>query len=343
MTKKITNIQLDRALGALLGGAFGDALGMPSQTLTCKEIEEKYGKIADFVDPFEGHPVSHGLKAGVITDDTEQSLLLAKHIIATPNIFDDIGWAKTLLGWEADVKARGLYDLLGPSTKRALDALLDGVPVNETGKFGNTNGAAMRIGPVGIATPINSLENFVDYVQETCVVTHNTSVAIASASAVAAVISTGLDGGTFTQACEIGLEAARVGSTRGYQPDGPSQLAERISLALDIAGNYPAESALLKIQKDIGTSVASEQSIPAAFGVVKIAQGDAWKAGLLSANIGDDTDTIGAIAAGMAGACSGASSLPEDKMAFLKSVNQMNLEEIANGLLKIRQQRRMST
>ena len=68
---------IDRAEGALYGLAIGDALGMPSQTLPHHVIRERYGRIEGFVAPFEGHPISHGLKAAQVTDDTEQSLLLA--------------------------------------------------------------------------------------------------------------------------------------------------------------------------------------------------------------------------------------------------------------------------
>ena len=51
------------------------------------------------------------------------------------------------------MRARGSLDLLGPSTKRALTALLAGADIDQAGRFGVTNGAAMRITPVGIATP----------------------------------------------------------------------------------------------------------------------------------------------------------------------------------------------
>ena len=52
------------------------------------------------------------------------------------------------------MRARGSLSLLGPSTKRALAALLAGTPLDETGRTGTTNGAAMRITPVGVATPL---------------------------------------------------------------------------------------------------------------------------------------------------------------------------------------------
>ncbi|MDA0308082.1 MAG: ADP-ribosylglycohydrolase family protein [Candidatus Puniceispirillales bacterium] len=52
-----SDIQTDKflyehALGALNGLAIGDALGMPSQTLTTQEIKEHYGVITDFVHHF---------------------------------------------------------------------------------------------------------------------------------------------------------------------------------------------------------------------------------------------------------------------------------------------------
>ena len=49
---------------------------------------------------------------------------------------------------------RGSLDLLGPSTKRAVAAVLAGVPPEEAGAAGATNGAAMRIAPVGIAVRV---------------------------------------------------------------------------------------------------------------------------------------------------------------------------------------------
>ncbi len=79
----------DRAMGALMGVALGDALGMPAQTLTRSEIQKHYGTITSFVPPYDDHPVSHGLGTAMVTDDTEQTLLLAQHIIASPDRFDD--------------------------------------------------------------------------------------------------------------------------------------------------------------------------------------------------------------------------------------------------------------
>ena len=87
-------------MAALLGLAIGDALGMPGQTLDRAAIRAAYGRITGFVDPLPDHPVSHGLSAGMVTDDTEQTLLLARRLIADRGGFDTDAWAADLLGWE---------------------------------------------------------------------------------------------------------------------------------------------------------------------------------------------------------------------------------------------------
>lgn len=326
---------VDRALGALWGGALGDALGMPTQTLSREEIISAYGSIDGFVAPFAEHPVSHGLEAGAITDDTEQSLLLARQLVADNGSFDEHRWVDALLEWERDVVARGLRDLLGPSTKRALEDIQRGVPTAEAGRAGDTNGAAMRIAPIGIATPLDPLERFVDRVEETCRVTHNTGAAIASASAVAAAISAGIAGADWQDAVAVAIDAARAGQARGHDTGAPA-IAGRIGQACRMAMDFEPETALEGIVSEIGTDVASWQSVPAAFGLLHIARGDTWQAGLIGARIGGDTDTVAAMASGMAGACAGFGVLPQDRIGFVARVNGLDLMSLARSLLALR-------
>ena len=49
---------------ALIGGALGDALGMPTQLLSPAQISPTYGFVDGFVAPSDDHPVSKGLPAG---------------------------------------------------------------------------------------------------------------------------------------------------------------------------------------------------------------------------------------------------------------------------------------
>ncbi|MBP0616480.1 ADP-ribosylglycohydrolase family protein [Jiella mangrovi] len=331
----VTDPQFDRALGALVGGALGDALGMPTQLLSPSEIRHAYGHVTGFVAPGEDHPVSKGLPAGMITDDTEQTLLLAEQLLASPERFDHRAWVDRLLAWEADVKARGSYDLLGPSTKRAIDLIRAGTPAEEAGREGTTNGAAMRIAPIGIMTRVDPLDRLVSKVAETCAATHATSVAIASASAVAAAISAAIDGAGWNDAAERGIEAARAARHVGAWAAAPD-IASRIVWARELAANVNEQDAIAAVVDLVGTSVASQESVPAAFAVVAIAGGNPWRAAVIAANLGGDTDTIGAIAGAMAGAACGRSRLPVAKIAELKGFDLSQAASLAKGLLALR-------
>lgn len=326
---------LDRAMGALIGGALGDALGMPTQLLSPARITELYGHVEDFVAPAADHPVSKGLPAGAITDDTEQALLLGRILISSGDRFDHARWVKALLGWEREVKARGSYDLLGPSTKRAIDAINSGVPAEEAGRSGDTNGAAMRIAPVGITMPPEPLDALVAKVAETCRATHNTSIAIASAAAVAAAVSLGVSGGDWRAASGHAVAAARLGAALGHWVTG-GDIAARILWAQELVRGKGDKEAIRLIADLIGTGVASQESVPAAFAVLEVAEGDAWRAAVISANLGGDTDTIGAIAAGMAGACAGQSQLPQERIARLKGIDLAEVRALAVDLIAAR-------
>jgi ADP-ribosylglycohydrolase len=324
----------DRALGALYGLALGDALGMPSQTLSPEDIRAHYGTIEDFVAPFPDHPVSHGLQAGQVTDDTEQALLLARRLIRDPGRFDAAGWAEDLLGWEADVRRRGLRDLLGPSSRAALEAIAQGVPPDQAGRAGTTNGAAMRIAPVGIACPADDLGALVDTVEATCRATHNTGEAIAAAAAVAAAVSARIAGAGAAATMALALEAARMGQTRGH-PVGVPDMADRIARAVRLAAEGPS---LAGFARRTGTSVASHEAVPAAFGLIRLAGWDLWRAALLAANIGDDTDTIGAMAGAICGAGIGLAGFPPDRLRTLRQANRLDIDAIAPALVALRQQ-----
>ncbi|MER8590021.1 ADP-ribosylglycohydrolase family protein [Mesorhizobium sp. M1182] len=325
----------DRAMGALVGGALGDALGMPTQLLSPARIAELYGHVEDFIAPFPDHPVSKGLPAGTITDDTEQALLLGRILVESGNRFDHARWVSALLDWERDVKARGSYDLLGPSTKRAIDAINNGMPAEEAGRSGDTNGAAMRIAPVGIMMPPEPLDALVGKVAETCRATHNTSIAIASAAAVAAAISRGIAGGDWRAASDSAIAGARHGATLGYWVTG-GDIAARIGWAQKLVRGKETSDAIRLITDLVGTGVASQESVPAAFAVLEVAGGDPWQAAVISANLGGDTDTIGAIAAGMAGACTGFSRLPQKHIARIKGLDIGRVRALAADLVALR-------
>jgi ADP-ribosylglycohydrolase len=327
--------RMDRAMGALTGAALGDAMGMPTQIMSRAAIAQAYGNVVAFIDPTPDHPVSRGLAAGTVTDDTEQMMLLGA-LLADGGTFDQRRWVETLVGWEDEIIARGSHDLLGPSTKRAIAAVRAGVDPAEAGRTGDTNGAAMRIAPVGILMPPQPLDRLVDKVAETCLATHNTGLAIASAAAVAAAVSSAIDGAGWREAAETAVAAARSGERRGNWVAGAS-IAARIEWALNMAQDTPDERRALTLVADLlGTSVAAQESVPAAFAVLAIADGEPWRAAVLAANLGGDTDTIGAIAGAVAGAVRGYGALPADKVRALRGFDREEARALAERLLLLR-------
>ena len=75
---------------------------------------------------------------------------MAEALIDGDGHLDPREFAERLVVWEQRMRERGSLDLLGPSTKAAVVRLLAGVPASESGRHGTTNGAAMRVAPVGI-------------------------------------------------------------------------------------------------------------------------------------------------------------------------------------------------
>jgi len=331
--------RLDRATAALYGLAIGDALGMPAQTFSPDEIRTRFGSIEWFVAAPPDQPIAAGLPAGSITDDTMQALLLADALIAGGGHLDQREFARQLGAWEDEMRARGSLDLLGPSTRRAMAAVLDGVPLEESGRFGTTNGAAMRVAPVGLVARVDggddALATFVDLAAETCLATHNTSVAIAGAAAVAAAVSAGIDGGDVLDACAVAIGAARVGAGRGHWVAGAS-ISARIGWAVSLARPDHVDASLDDIGALIGTSLATQESVPAAFALLALFPGDPWRACLAAASLGGDADTIGAMAGAIGGACHGMSAWPAAAAELVRTVNHLNLEPTARQLLALR-------
>jgi ADP-ribosylglycohydrolase len=325
----------DRAHAALYGLAIGDALGMPTQLLSPEEVVRQFGELNGFEPATADHPIAAGMPAGSITDDTEQALLLAHALIDGAGHIDPEGFAHALVRWEDDMRARGSLDLLGPSTKAAVAAVIAGVPVSEAGRRGTTNGAAMRVAPIGIAIG-GAVPAIVDRVVEASAVTHNTGVALAGASAVAAAVSAGVGGARPDEAIRRGIAAARLGETRGHWVAGAS-IPSRIELALSLANPGEPLESLRRIRELIGTSLATQESVPAAFGILAVFPDDPWSACLAAARQGGDSDTIAAIAGAIGGACHGMGAFPSEAVDLIRSVNALDLGTVADQLLELRE------
>src|SRR3954466_9562275 len=106
----------------MYGLAIGDALGMPTQQLPRSIVQARFGEIDRFHDGPAENEISRGMPAGMITDDTEQAVIVARAIVDGSGRVDYERFANSLREWERVASARG-GEQLGPSTRRALAAL----------------------------------------------------------------------------------------------------------------------------------------------------------------------------------------------------------------------------
>ena len=335
--------RLSRAHGALAGLALGDALGMPTQAMSPEQIRAVYGTITGLVDGDASQPYAPGMPAGSVTDDTEQALLVASLLVrgrgsSSGRVALDAGeFAHALLAWEDSMIERGSLDLLGPSTKAALERVRAGEDPLSVGGAGTTNGAAMRVTPIGIAMSTADPEAFADAVWSSCQVTHATRQGFQSAALVAAAVSMGIDTARSTTPDLRSLlwkALSYVDSLpeRGaWTPDPDVVAATR--RAMQLVAN-PASSSLECLVEQVGTSVASAQAIPMAFAL--LARDPSPQALLDAANIGGDTDTIGAIAGAILGAALGFEVFVGRGLAQVELASHLDLPSVALELLELR-------
>lgn len=339
--------RLSHAHGALAGLALGDALGMPTQAMSPEQIRAVYGTITGLVDGDASQPYAPGMPAGSVTDDTEQALLVASLLIRGRGsssgrvALNAVEFAHALLAWEDSMIERGSLDLLGPSTKAALERVRAGEDPLTVGGEGTTNGAAMRVTPIGIAVSTEDPEAFAEAVWSSCRVTHATRQGFQSAALVAAAVSMGIDAQrTFTFPEDVrsllwkALTYVESLPARGAWTPEPDVVAAT-RRAMQLVANPSCLSRKLLVEQ-VGTSVASAHAIPMAFAL--LARAPSPQVFIDAGSIGGDTDTIGAIAGAMLGAAIGVRYLPAGMLSRIEEVSHLILQPIASKLLELRDQ-----
>ncbi|MGI8908798.1 MAG: ADP-ribosylglycohydrolase family protein [Candidatus Sumerlaeaceae bacterium] len=168
----------NHSVGCFLGAACGDCLGAGVEFASSAEIRKRYGvyPLRRYVNdsPF-------GFKAGEITDDTQQAILLAETIIQYPDEEDFTGdWYETfgrkLVGWAA--KAQDI----GGTTARGIDMFRAGRRAQDMelmgrGQTTGSNGSAMRAYPVALRY-YNDINKLMEATRWASIVTHPSPLSI---------------------------------------------------------------------------------------------------------------------------------------------------------------------
>lgn len=272
---------LDRVYGCLLGLAIGDALGAP--------VEFKEPGTFKPVDDFRESLV-HGLNPGEWTDDTSMALCLAESLIECGK-FDPYDQMKRYLRWYHDghLSITGNCFDIGNTTREALECFEKTQnpycgPENE---YSAGNGSLMRVAPIPLFF-FSDIDDTLNYAALSSRTTHQHPLAVQCCQYLAGLIHGALKGENKEKLlssdyleienCHDELKEVISGS---YKIKNPPEIRGR------------------------GYVVKSLEAVLWAF-----YNSDNFKDGcLLAVNLGEDSDTTGAIYGQLAGAYYGKSNI----------------------------------
>ncbi|MGF1884706.1 ADP-ribosylglycohydrolase family protein [Photobacterium profundum] len=324
-----------RILGAFYGQALGDSMGMPSELWPRTRVKAYFGWIDRFLPgPAENNAACY-FDACHFTDDTSMALALADAILECDGTVVPEIIARNVMTWADGFDAFN-KNVFGPSSKAAMTAIKAGTPIDELENNGLTNGAAMRVSPLGCLMPTCSLDDFIEQVWLASSPTHKSDVAIAGATVIAWAVSKAVDGVTWQTISDQLPAIANAAQTKNITTFSAS-MGARIELALSVAReNIGVESAMQKIYDLVGAGTSTIESVPAAIAMVELAGTDPNRCAILCANLGGDTDTIGAMATAICGAINGINSIDPDLKAQLDAANQLDFTKYSIAFTELR-------
>jgi ADP-ribosylglycohydrolase len=273
------NPELDRYRGALLGLAVGDALGAPVEFM-------RPGTFDPVTEMMGGGP--HGLMPGEWTDDTSMALCLAESLIECQG-FDPVDQLQRYVRWwqNGHLSSTGLCFDIGITTRTALENFqTTGEPAGLTSPDSAGNGSIMRLAPVPMFFAQN-MHDAVEYAARSSATTHAAEEAVSACRFLAAVIVRALSGSekddvlapALAEDLSVGIRRVAFGSFRIFSPP-------------QIRGSgYVVESL--------------EAALWAFHHTDNFADGAS-----MAVNLGEDSDTTGAVYGQIAGAYYGASRIP---------------------------------
>lgn len=337
------NNMYDKILGSFVASAVGDAIGAATENLSRDKILENFnGELREFVAPPKT-AFAYGNVAGEITDDFSLLYFLAEEIINDNGVVSEEATKKTLLRWSTYPQYFNRF--AGPSTRSAILEMQgisqkrEGVTEDLSAKA--TNGAAMKISPVGIINPGN-LDKVIEDTLVVTKVTHNNHLAISGACAVSCAVSQALlDGSTLIDVINAGYYGAVNGEKIGREKSnvvGGASVIKRMDLALSIAlSSKNLDDKIQDLSDIVGSGLHISEAVPCAFGILVATNGDLMEAVFRAINIGYDTDTVATIVGSIAGALYGAKSIEnlDDYIKVIDENNDIDLKKISLDMFNI--------
>ena len=280
-------LAVDRACGALIGHAIGDSFGDAART---PENHFLFGITTDFREgPAPG------------TDDTEFALMTAGTLVdCGGNLSDEA----VLEAWRRHVLPLPELHRGGASEREAAQNIRRGVLPPLSGRYNAyylSDGAAMRVCPVGIVTAGDPLE--AARLAEIDARISHWRDGIWGAQAVAVGISVAMAGGTVDEVFRSALDSTPPDSWIRYNLTRAGEIIAEKGSFEEAWG--PLHAALWSEYKAVAPEAVAE-----AFALFKLVEGDFRRGIIYAGNWGRDSDTIAAIVGSLSGAMCGRSAIP---------------------------------
>ena len=303
--------QIERYRGSLLGLAVGDALGTTLEF--CRP-----GTFTPINDMVGGGPFQ--LQPGEWTDDTSMALCLAESLIEKQG-FDPFHQLETYLRWWRDghLSSTGECFDIGNTVQQALGKFEDTrKPLCSSTDAGSAgNGSIMRLAPVPLFYAKNPLE-VIEKSGESSRTTHGAATCVDACRYLGALIAGAVNG-----VAKDVLLSERYCPISGYWATNPLVAEIDEIVAGSFKWRQPPEI------KGTGYVVKSlEAALWAFYNSSSFAEGC-----LLAVNLGDDTDTTGAVYGQLAGAFYGESGIPGKWRSQL--VNRTLIASFGDRLLTV--------
>ena len=290
--------------------ACGDAVGKATEFMTPQDISSIFGHITSMPDISKS--ITHSdLPRYAVTDDTEQNLWLLRRYLKDGNVTIE-NTVEELLKW---IDGTGAVEkhYIGPSSLKALQGIKNGEDPLKAGINGTTCGGIMRVPAAVFASSILKLD-MDRCIYNALVCTHNNSIALESAYAYAYALCYALDNPSCSKK-EL-LDRAKEGCKAGLSKApwisaGASLLDRLIFLKRMDLRRYDEQTFKSFIYGVLGTGLPSYETASAVFALLLYTD-DPVKTMFLSAELGGDTDTIGALACSLSAICNPETELPEE-------------------------------
>ncbi len=276
-------VPLERFVGCLVGLAAGDALGAPFEGMPADHVFWVHGPIHEWLDAPDLDPLR-------TTDDTRMTLAVAEEIIDHGGIDPDRLARRFAAGYDPE---RGY----GPGARRILEAIRAGgdwrslvTEVFPGGSFGN--GAAMRVAPVGLAFADDHPRVILE-ARLSAMPTHAHPLGVEGAELLALAVALAAQGPPLDRKGFLGVLEGRCHSEEfRWQMRAIRKLRRGHSIGF-LGSGLPA-------QRSVGTAIACFVTSPDDYaGVI-----------LKAITLGDDTDTVAAMAGAISGAYLGIDAIP---------------------------------